>query len=168
MFKTFLSGLIISAALTTGASALDASKYQSLVAQTIAGLSADTVDVAQLMAFQQDLVDMGVEGARAYAVEAPEHAELMNFVADHAPEMIAMSLDAIEYAWHDGEALEEIGVSPDDLDHFGPVVSHMDAIIHPATAMIALREFEATGNRAHLVQVKDELSEVVAHLSHLN
>ncbi|MFZ7091077.1 hypothetical protein [Primorskyibacter sp. 2E233] len=150
------------------AHALDAGRYKTLVAETISGISSNDVDVVRMIDLQQQLIAMGVQGARAFAVDSPADATLMNFVADQADAMQQMTLDEIEAAWHDGEALEEIGLAMDALDHFGAQISHMDAIVHPATAIIALREYQATGKKSYLVQVKDELSEVVEHIGHLN
>lgn len=167
MSRCFVAALALSVLTASGSHALDADRYKEIVAQTISGLGDETVDVAMLKSFQEELIAIGIGGARDFAVSSPDDAELMTFVADSAPAMTAMSLDDIEMAWHDGEALSEIGVSVDDLDHFGKQISYMDAIIHPATALIALREYEATGDRSYLLQVKDELAEVVEHISHL-
>lgn len=159
----------VAALLTaTSAVAMDLDRYRTIVGETIKGTESESVDVAHLIDLQEQLVSMGVQGAREYGVEAPEQAQLMNFVADHAGDMATMSLDEIEAAWHEGEALQEIGVSIDDLDHFGRAVSHIDAIVHPSTAIIALRDYGESGDRVHLLQVRDELSEVVEHLGHIN
>lgn len=147
--------------------AMNVDKFRSIVADTITQIESGTVDADALISMQEQLVSIAVEGAREFAVASPENAQLMTFVADHADDMVAMDLDQIETAWHDGEALTEIGVNIDDLDHFGAGISHMDAIVHPATAIIALREYKATGDKMYLLQVKDELSEVVEHLVHV-
>lgn len=148
--------------------ALDASRYKALVADTISGISGPSVDVAQMVNLQEQLIATGVQAALAQAEASPQSAKLLNFVASQAEAMQRMSLDEIEAEWHDGEALAKIGIDFDALDHFGTEISYMDAIIHPATAIIALREYQDTGQKSYLVQVKDELSEVVEHISHLN
>lgn len=168
MPRTRLACLALALSAATGTQALEVDTYQALIAETISGLGAETVDVAHLKALQEQLIALGVAGARDYAAASPADAPLMTFVVDRSSDMTAMSLADIEQAWHDGAALAEIGISMDELDHFGPQIGHMDAIIHPATALIALREYEATGDRVHLAQVKDELAEVVEHLAHLN
>lgn len=165
-FKTISVALV--ATLTChGALAMETDRFRSIVADTITQVESGTVDADALIELQEQLVAIGVDGAREYAAASPENAQLMTFVADSATDMVAMDLNSIEAAWHDGEALEEIGVSIDDLDHFGAAISHMDAVVHPATAIIALREYKASGDKGYLLQVKDELSEVVEHLSHL-
>ena len=79
--------------------------------------------------------------------------------------MTALTLEEIEPAWHEGETFAEVGLDTHALDHFGPAQSHMDTIIHPATAVIALRACEVSGTEDHLDRVIDELSQVVDHLS---
>lgn len=154
--------------LTGSCFAMNVDRYTSIVGKTIAQVDSGTVDVDQLIGLQQELIAIGVEGAREFGDAAPEHAAMMNFVAESAPNMVSMNLDEIEEQWHDGLALAEIGVDFDALDHFGPAISHMDAVLHPATAIIALREYRTTGDAAYLEQVKDELSEVVEHLAHIS
>lgn len=153
--------------LCHGAFAMDTVRFRSIVADTIAQIDGGEVDADTLIKMQQELVAIGVEGAREFAAATPEHARLMNYLVEQADEMVQMDLDGIEMAWHDGEALADIGIDIDALDHFGPAIGHMDAVVHPATAIIALREYSASGDGIYLAQVKDELSEVIEHLSHI-
>ena len=157
----------LSAAFGHAAFAMQTAEFKAIVTDTIAQIESGDVDVARLIGLQEQLIAIGVAGAREYAATSPGDALVMNFVADSADRMVAMDLDGIEEAWHEGAALNEIGVDIESLDHFGPVISHMDAIVHPATAILALREYGSTGDRAYLLQVRDELSEVVEHLTHI-
>lgn len=165
-----LTAAVVAASVTaaTAAPAMDTDRFRAIVAETIGMIGEDPVDLPRAIALQRELIGIGVEGARAFGAESPEDAALMTLVADNAEAMTAMSLDEIEEAWHDGAALSEIGLDFDSLDHFGPAVSHMDAVVHPATAIIALHAFEETGDRSYLLQVRDELSEVVEHIGHLD
>ena len=54
-----------------------------------------------------------------------------------------------------------------EYDHFAEVMCHYDTVVHPATAIIALKEYKKTNNEEYVEQVKDELAEVVQHLKHL-
>jgi len=163
--KIILSATL--AMIATGAMAFDKARYKTIVGETISTINSGDVDVAHLISLQETLVDIGVTGARDFGASNADHAALMTLVADSAPAMSKMTLDEIEAAWHEGAALAAVGVDFDNLDHFGPAVSHMDAVIHPATAIIALRAYQASGDESHLHQVIDELSEVVEHISHL-
>ncbi len=166
--KSHLFAVAAGLAFVAGPSiALDVAGYRAIVGETVMAINAGDVDVAHLVGLQEQLIAMGVAGAEEYAADAPDHAELMRFVAKSAPAMTELTLEEIEPAWHEGEAFAEVGIDVHDLDHFGPAVSHMDAIIHPATAVIALRAYAASGDEDHLDQVIDELSEVVEHLSYI-
>jgi len=159
--------LAVASLFTTSASAFETDRYRELVGMTVVMIDGGTIDLDTLTQYQEELIAIGVRGAREYAAATPDDAALMNFVADSADAMKGMSLDGIEAAWHEGEALNEIGIDFHSLDHFGKAVSHMDTVVHPATAYIALREYRAHPNPDFLDQIRDELSEVLAHVSHL-
>ncbi|MGO4854466.1 hypothetical protein [Phaeovulum sp. W22_SRMD_FR3] len=148
--------------------ALDVKQYKAVVVDTIIAIQSGKIDVDALIAQQETLVQLGVQGARDYAKEHPESAPLLTFVADEAPHMSDLTLPQIEAQWHEGAALQRVGLNIHDFDHFSPELSHMDTMVHPATAVIALRDYKATGNEDDLDQVVDELSEVVEHIKHLN
>ncbi len=166
-YKTILAALFVTAACSS-AFAMETDKFRSIVADTVSQLAAGNVDADALIAMQVELEKIGVDGAREHAMEVPEDAQVLRYVADSADEMMALSLDGIEAAWHDGEAFEAIGIDIEDYDHFSPVVGHVDAVVHPATAIIALREYKKTEDKMYLLQVKDELAEVVEHLAHID
>lgn len=167
MTRTLLFCAIGTALCAGPAVAFDKADYKQTVGETIMAIQSGDVDVDTLIAKQMHLMDLGVGALRDYATAHPDSAKLLNFVADQAPSMPDMSLDQIEAQWHEGGALDTIGIKLHDLDHFGEEVSLMDTVVHPATAVIALRRFKTDGNEDHLDQVIDELSEVVEHLGHL-
>ncbi|NDR57813.1 hypothetical protein [Aliiruegeria sabulilitoris] len=166
-YKKILAALLATAACSS-AVAMETDRFRTIVADTVSQLEAGDVDADALIALQVELVQIGVAGALEHASEAPEDAKILNYVADNAEKMMAMDLDGIEVAWHDGEAFQEIGTDIEDYDHFSPVVGHVDAVVHPATAVIALRSYKETGDKVFLLQVKDELAEVVEHLAHID
>ena len=147
--------------------AMDVDTYKSLATETIQAVLSGSVDVDDLINKQKKLIEIGVNGCKEYAEKSPADAKIMNLVVANADAMQAMTLDEIEPAWHDFGVLAENGIDGDAIDHFGPVISHMDAVLHPATAIIALRDYKNTGNPDLLGQVKDELSEVLEHIEHV-
>ena len=157
-------GLIL---LAGPANALDVARFNALASETVRDLNNGDPDIAALIERQEELVAIGVEGCRKLLAQNPEAAQVMQLVIDGADRMMLMDLDEIEEAWHEGGVLAEHGVDFDDLDHFGPVVSHMDSVVHPATAYILLKAYQKDRDRAHLHQVKEELSEVIEHIKHL-
>ncbi|MBE9529130.1 MAG: hypothetical protein IME99_07820 [Proteobacteria bacterium] len=170
--KLFWS-LLVAASLTfaslSPALAMDTATYKKVANNTIKTvLSGSVSDVDALIADQKKLIAIGVKGCQEYAKKAPKHAKLMKLVIANADNMTNMTLDEIEPAWHDGEFVNENGIDFDAIDHFSPALSHMDAVLHPATAIIALRDYKSSGDSDLLEQVKDELSEVLKHIEHVN
>ncbi|WP_135078451.1 hypothetical protein [Terasakiella sp. SH-1] len=171
--KHFTRAFVITALLLVAGTAqafeFEKAKFEEIAKNTIsAALSGKIDNVDAVMADQKKLIALGVAGCRAYAQEDATHKAMMELVASSAEKMTAMSLEQIEEAWHEGGALAEIGVDVDDIEHFGTAISLMDAVVHPATAYIALQEYKKTGEAELLVQVKDELSEVLEHMSHIH
>lgn len=139
-------------------------KITKATIQTV--MSGKVADVDKLIADQEKAIAIAVVGCNEYAQQAPEHAKLMKLVVDNADKMKAMTLEEIEPAWHEGEFLKKQGINIDDIDHFSAALSHMDSVLHPATAIIALREYKKSQDPDFLSQVKDELSEVLEHITH--
>ena len=171
MRKPILVAAAMMAALTfpaDEANAFNAEAFRALAQATVQEvIDGEVSDFAQLYQQIDEMMKLGVAGAREMALANPEATEILNFTADNAAVMKGMDLDAVEEAWHDYGAFEDAGIDADKFDHFGPVISQVDTIIHPATAWIALRTYEADGDSGHLEQIKDELSEVLEHLNHL-
>ena len=59
------------------------------------------------------------------------------------------------------------GIDISTYDHFSDVMCFCEAVVHPATAIICLKEYKKTKNEELLEQMKAELAEVREHLKHL-
>jgi hypothetical protein len=167
IFKSLLMAALL-LGLSTQAYALDVAKYETIVKGVVQGALSGSPDVDDLIAKNKELITMGKQACRAQAKKKPADAKLMNLVADNAEKMQAMSLDEIEEAWHDGDFITANGIDLDSYDHYGDAISLMDTIIHPATSIIALNEYKKSKDKALLKQVKEELSEVLEHIKHVN
>ncbi|MBT5229270.1 MAG: hypothetical protein HOM11_03225 [Methylococcales bacterium] len=128
---------------------------------------AGNVDADALIAKQQTLIKLAKEGISEYVLTNEKAAPILNEVTAQAESMTKLSLEEIEEQWHDYGALHAKGLKPEAFDHFGPEISFMDAIIHPATGIIALNEYKKDKDAEHLEQVKEELNEVLEHLKHI-
>ena len=162
---------LLSAGLVSGAYAMDmdVTGYKKIARETIKeALSGSISDIDGLIAKQEKLMKMGIEGCREHAKEHPKDAKIMDLVIKNAEKMKAMTLDEIEEAWHEGGVLNENGIDVDSMDHMSTVLSHLDLVVHPATTYIALKEYKKTRDADLLDQVKDELAEVLKHLKHLD
>jgi len=152
----------------SGAIALDKERYLELATATIKKADGGFVsNVHKLIKQQEELIKIGVEGAKAYIVTHPEHADLLNEVINNADSMKRMTLDEIEDQWHMGKYMKAKGYDLDKFDHFGELFSLMDAIIHPATSFISLKEYKRTRNVDYLARASAELSEVIVHVKHI-
>jgi hypothetical protein len=163
--------LLLAAGVTLSASqaiAFEEEQYRAVVAETIGMIDSGEIDVSHLVSLQEQLIQFGVEGAAEHAASNPAIAPIMEHVIANAADMPQLSLDQIEVDWHDGGSLAAVGIDIGRLDHFGKAVGLIDSVVHPATAIIALREYEATQDQMFLLQVKDELAEVIEHLAHIS
>lgn len=161
-----LAGLLV--LISQAAAAFDAAGFTALANQTIRQANMGVAgDIDELIRMQEAMIEMGVQGIEGYVANNPRHAKLLRAVAANAETMKRLSLDDIEAQWHQGEYLDSRGLGHEDLDHFGPVVSLMDAVIHPATAYICLTQYKETGDSTLLARASAELVEVVAHVAQL-
>ncbi len=164
--------LVTSFMLTTSHSvfAIDVGKYTRIVKETVhATMQGGDINVDGLISKQKQLIALGVAGCNERASSNPEDSDVMNAVVANTTAMQSMSLDEIEESWHDFGYLKSKGIDPESrYEHFAAVISLMDSVIHPATAVIALQEYKKDGDSDHLDQVRDELSEVLEHIKHVN
>ena len=169
--KKSVNGLFLSAilglGLTQNAWAFDIPAYKKIADETIQAALSGTVDVDALTAKQHTLIKMGKAACLEHAKNHPADAKLMTLVANNADAMTKMTLEVIEEEWHDGGFLDKNGIDFDGLPHFGAAISLMDTVVHPATVIIALRNYKTSEDGELLVQVKDELSEVLKHITHI-
>lgn len=148
----------------------DKEAYGKIVKKTIGGIVTGNVNPEKMIADMEKLIEMGIGGCEEHMRE-PEtprtESKIMQITIDNAHKMKSLTLDEIEAQWHEGGVLKSNGVNIDQYNHFSEVMCHYDAVVHPATAIIALKEYEKTGKEDLLEQVKAELEEVKEHLKHL-
>ncbi len=162
-FRAFMGATALASLVASPATALDLEHFESLVDKTIAIIDGDDIDVDQLYKYQDELIQLGVEGVKGYGAAHADFSTAMSIVAISAEEMKALNLVDIETDWHEGGVLEEAGVDTDTLYEDDVATTYMEAVIHPATAFIAVRAYEVTGDEEYLEQVRFELEEIVDH-----
>ncbi|MGI9493584.1 MAG: hypothetical protein ACR2QF_14400 [Geminicoccaceae bacterium] len=167
MKARFLLGAVAATLLASPAAALDVERFESVVEKTLTAIESGDVDVNELLQYQDQLIEIGVEGAKGYGKEKPEFAAAMDFVAASAETIKAENLVSIEGAWHDGGALEAAGIDTEALYDDDYASIYLEAVIHPATAHIAARAYELTGDEDYLDVVEFELEEIVGHFEEL-
>lgn len=153
---------------TFNASALDVESFNKIANDTIKQMNAGVVgDIDTLIAMQEQLMVLGMEGGVDYLQENPKDARALMLVIENAENMKELTLDEIEDLWHAGNYLKSNGIDPENIDHFGPTMSLMDSVIHPATSYLLIKEYKKTGNAELLARVKGELFEVLEHIKHV-
>ena len=167
--KTMLGvGVLVFGLASFQVQALDKEQYLKLANSTIKEANEGFIaSINQLIAVQEKLVELGVEGSNDYIKRHPEHAKVLGEVVANAENMKRMSLEEIEDQWHSGKYMRSKGFDLDQYDHFGELFSLMDAIIHPATSYIALSDYKRTRKGDLLSRASAELIEVVEHVNHI-
>ncbi len=148
----------------------DKASFDKIAKKTIGGILSGKVDVDAMLIDMNKLLEIGIAGCKEHMTEAETPAEekkIMKITIDNAQKMTSLTLDQIEAQWHENGALKANGIDTEKYDHFSEVNCHYDTIVHPATALICLKQYKKTKDEDLLEQVKDELVEVREHLKHL-
>jgi len=148
----------------------DKKTYDKIAKKTIGRVISGNIDADKMLADMEKLVELGIAGCKEHMSEPetpPIEVKLMKITIDNAGKMASLTLDEIEAQWHEGGVLKADGVDINRFDHFAEVMCHYDAVVHPATAIICLKEYKKTQKDALLEQVKSELAEVREHLKHI-
>ena len=160
--------LLLNLTLSASAYALDINTYRQVANDTVRQMNMGIVgDIDAMIVKQEQLMILGIEGGVSFLKENPDGGQPLQHVILNAEGMKGLSLTQIEALWHGGEYLRSKGIDPDKIDHFGPMMSLMDTVIHPATSYLLLKEYKRTGNSDLLVRVKAELLEVLEHINHI-
>lgn len=143
------------------ASAFDVEAYRELAMVSVRQMSMGVAgDIDELMSLNEQLMVLGLEGGVDYLIENPEGSAPLQWVILNAEQMKSMSLAAIEDQWQKGRFLAKKGINKGELDHFGPIMSLMDAIIQPAYAYLCLKEYKRTGDAELLSVARTKLLEI--------
>jgi hypothetical protein len=147
--------------LSLPASAFDVDGYRELAMVSVRQLSTGVAgDIDELMALNEQLMVLGLEGGVDYLIENPEDSAPLQLVILNAEQMKNMSLATLEDQWQKGKFLAKNGIKKSELDHFGPIMSLMDAIIQPAYAYLCLKQYKRTGDAELLSDARTKLLEI--------
>lgn len=147
--------------LAAPASAFDVDAYRELAMASVRQLSTGVAgDIDELIAIQEQLMVLGLEGGVDYMLENPEDSEPLRLVILNAEQMKSMKLVTLVDQWQNGQFLAKKGINQDDLDHFGPIMSLMDSIIQPAFAYLCVKEYKRTGDSELLANARTKLLEI--------
>ncbi len=160
----------VSSVFAASAHQFDVKSYDKIAKKNIGRVVSGNIDADKMVGEMEKLVQIGIDGCKEYIGEAetpPEEVKMMKIIIENADKMAFLTLNDIEAQWHDGGVFKANGINIDKFGHFAKVMCYTDAVVHPATAIICLKEYKKSKNEDLLEQMKDELAEVREHLKHL-
>jgi hypothetical protein len=166
----FVAGVLAFAmvSMSIAAEADHMKEYESLAKKTVQAILGGSVrNVDKLIANQEKLMEIGLEECEEHKEEGGSDVKVMDLIIKHAPRMKTSTLEELEENWHDGAVLTANGIDFDALDPLAPTSILMHMVVHPASAYVALKEYKSSKDKDMLDVVKDELSEVLKHLEHV-
>ncbi len=167
-FQGLGAGVIYTTLAITPAWAMDIDTYIDVAKQAASAVKKGKIkDIDKLIAQQEELIRLAVEGALKYAEENPARRKMMHLLVLNSERMKHLTLEAIEQSWHNGDYLRRNGIEIGNLAHTDAAMSYYYAIIHPAAVIIALTEYRKTKDPELLHKAEDELNEVVVQVEQL-
>ena len=148
----------------------DVKSFQKIAKKTIGRVISGNIDADKMLADMEKLVEIGVAGCKEHMGKPetpPDEVKLMKITIENAAKMKSLTLAEIEPQWHEGGFAKSNGIDISKYKHFDKVMCYYDGVVHPATAVICLKEYKKTKDEDLLDQIKDELAEVVEHMKHL-
>ena len=160
-FMATLFALGLTLFTTPSALAFDVDTYRELAMVGVRQMSTGVAgDIDELMALNEQLMVLGLEGGVDYLVENPDDSTPLQLTILNAEQMKSMSLATIEEQWQKGKFLAKKGIDQGALDHFGPIKTLMDAIIQPAYGYLCVKEYKRTGNAELLSIASTKMLEI--------
>ena len=142
--------------------------YKNIAEETVQAIIKGSVsNVDRLISNQEKLMEIAIEECQEHKEESSKDAKLMSLVIENVSRMKGSTLEDIENDWHYGELPKANGIDFDSLDPLGPATILMHMAVHPASAYVALRDYKTSKDSDMLDLVKDELSEVLKHMEHV-
>ena len=97
--------------------AMDVDNYIDVAKQAASAVKKGKIkDIDKVIAQQEELIRLAVEGALKYAEENPARRKMMHLLVLNSERMKHLTLDAIETAWHNGDYLRRNGIEIGNLD----------------------------------------------------
>ena len=165
--------LVLLLALTTGsptASAFDVGGFKTRLDVTLAEVSTKSLTNAKAtLARLDEMVAIGVVGAKEYAAKQPRFAKLMDAVVTDASAMKNYTDAEIEDKWGEkGTGGDAAGGPLKSLGQFDDTRAAMELIVGPAHAYIFVKKWESAQRARWLEQARDELTELQEHLKEVH
>jgi hypothetical protein len=151
---------------SVGARAFDMAGFKSRLETTKAETVTKTLtDSKATLARLDEMIKIGVVGAKEYADKQPAFAKLMAAVIADADPMKGLSDAEIEAKWGEqGTGGDALGIPLKSLGQFDDTRTAVELIVSPAHAYIYVKKWESAQKARWLDQARDELNELSEHL----
>jgi hypothetical protein len=151
---------------STGAWAFDLPGFKTLLEATKTEAAAKTLaDSKATLARLDEMVKIGIVGAKEYADRQPKFAKLMATVIADADAMKGFTDAELEAKWGEqGTGGDAVGIPLKSLGQFDDTRAAMELIISPSHAYIFVKKWETAQKARWLDQARDELNELTEHL----
>jgi hypothetical protein len=154
---------------SAGVWAMDMAGFKSRLETTKAEAAAKTLsDSKATLARLDEMIKIGVAGAKEYSDRQPKFAKLMAAVVGDVEAMKGFTDAEIEAKWGEqGTGGDAVGIPLKSLGQFDDTRAAMELIVSPAHAYIFVKKWETAQKSRWLDQAKDELTELGEHLKHV-
>jgi hypothetical protein len=151
---------------SASALAFDMSGFKLRLETTKAEAATKTlVDSKATLARLDEMIKIGLAGAKEYADRQPKFAKLMAAVIADAEPMKLYTDAEIEAKWGEqGTGGDASGIPLKSLGQFDETRAAMELIVSPAHAYIFVKKWETAQKARWLDQTRDEMSELDEHL----
>ena len=151
---------------STGAMAFDMAGFKTRLDATKAEVAAKTLaDSKATLGRLDEMIKIGVAGAKEYSDKQPKFAKLMAAVIADADAMKGYTDAEIESKWGEqGTAGDAVGIPLKSLGQFDETRAAIELIVSPAHTYIFVKKWETAQKPRWLDQARDELTELSEHL----
>lgn len=154
--------------LTLNTFALDTSKYEAIVEETFELLNANELDRATIIDKQRTLVKIAKNWISTFKAQTENERGILGLVSQHALAMEDLKLEDIESLWHDCGLPAQAGFSCEPLGHYSATISLMDAVVHPSTVTILMKDTPTDDQDAIEAAIEQSFAELEEVLDHLD
>jgi len=166
--RIYLAGALV-LAIGLGAAparAFDMAGFKTKLETTKAEVATKTLaDSKATLGRLDDMIKIGIVGAKEYGDRQPKYAKLMAAVTADAESMKGFTDAEIEAKWGEqGTGGDAVGIPLKSLGQFDETRAAMELIISPAHTYIFVKKWETAQKARWLDQARDELNELGEHL----
>jgi hypothetical protein len=162
-----ISALVLLLGLgSASAWAFDMAGFKVRLETTKAEAAAKTLtDSKATLARLDEMIKLGIVGAKEYGDRQPKFAALMAAVIADADPMKGFTDAEIEGKWGEqGTGGDSLGIPLKSLGQFDNTRAAIELIVSPAHAYIFVKKWETAQKARWLDQTRDEMTELTEHL----